>query len=186
MGRGQLVNVDSTVKRTFVAANRARYLKNTELWPLLLRLLESGQKNSKIACSRHASHFCVAPGGIRFDLRDPRGTQRSKSSYTTWICLYLPEYMPCFESPSRETWRWHGWISVHARALHRHTTRHVTSCTHFDWIFELMRSLRCNYALYRDTMPLRTNVKPRNLQELKDGIKEFWLTLTPAQFARSM
>ena len=27
---------------------------------------------------------------------------------------------------------------------------------------------------------LRTNVKPRNLQELKDGIKEFWLTLTPA------
>ena len=62
--------------------------------------------------------------------------------------------MPCFESPSRETWRWHGWISVHARALHRHTTRHVTSCTHFDWIFELMRSLRCNYALYRDTMPL--------------------------------
>ena len=62
--------------------------------------------------------------------------------------------MPCFESPSRETWRWHGWISVHARALHRHTTRHVTSCTHFNWIFELMRSLRCNYALYRDTMPL--------------------------------
>ena len=43
---------------------------------------------------------------------------------------------------------------MHARALHRHTTRHVTSCTHFDWIFELMRSLRCNYALYRDTMPL--------------------------------
>ena len=25
MGRGQLVNVDSTVKRTFVAANRASY-----------------------------------------------------------------------------------------------------------------------------------------------------------------
>ena len=66
--------------------------------------------------------------------------------------------MPCFESPSRETWRWHGWIFVHARALHRHTTRHVTSCTHFDWIFELMRSLRCNYALYRDTMPLMYNV----------------------------
>ena len=27
---------------------------------------------------------------------------------------------------------------------------------------------------------LRTNVKPKNLQELKAGIKEFWLTLTPA------
>ena len=103
-----LVNVDSTVKRTFVqaAANRASCSHITraivegglkehgamELWPRLLRLLESGRKNSKIACSRHASHFCVAPGGIRFDLRDPRGTQRSKSSYTTWICLYLPEY----------------------------------------------------------------------------------------------
>ena len=27
---------------------------------------------------------------------------------------------------------------------------------------------------------LWTNVKPKNLQELKDGIREFWLTLTPA------
>ena len=27
---------------------------------------------------------------------------------------------------------------------------------------------------------LRTNIKPKNLQELKDGIKEFWLTLTPS------
>ena len=27
---------------------------------------------------------------------------------------------------------------------------------------------------------LRTNVKPKNLRELKDGIKEFWLTLTPS------
>ena len=26
---------------------------------------------------------------------------------------------------------------------------------------------------------LRTYVKPKNLQELKDGIKEYWLTLTP-------
>ena len=76
--------------------------------------------------------------------------------------------MPCFESPSRQTWRWHGWISVHARALHRHTTRHVTSCTHFDWIFELMRSLRCNYALYRDTMPL--NIAQFYITVLQEGL----------------
>ena len=26
---------------------------------------------------------------------------------------------------------------------------------------------------------LRTSYKPRNLQELKDGIEQFWITLTP-------
>ena len=37
-----------------------------------------------------------------------------------------------------------------------YTTRCITFCTHFDWIFELMSSLKSNYALhvYRDTMPL--------------------------------
>ena len=31
---------------------------------------------------------------------------------------------------------------------------------------------------------LQTVVKPKNLQELKDGIKKFWLTLTPAVCAK--
>ena len=46
------------------------------------------------------------------------------------------------------------WISTNSHTLHRDTGRAHTSCTHFNWIFELMSSLRSNYALYRDTMPL--------------------------------
>ena len=45
-------------------------------------------------------------------------------------------------------------ISANSRTLHRDTGRAHTSCTHSNWIFELMSSLRSNYALYRDTMPL--------------------------------
>ena len=45
-------------------------------------------------------------------------------------------------------------ISANSRTLHRDTGCAHTSCTHFNWIFELMSSLRSNYALYRDTMPL--------------------------------
>ena len=41
--------------------------------------------------------------------------------------------------------------------LYRNTGRVHTSCTHFNWIFELMSSLRSNYALYHDTMPLMMN-----------------------------
>ena len=46
-------------------------------------------------------------------------------------------------------------ISANSRTLHRDTGRAHTSCTHFNWIFELMSSLRSSYALYRDTMPLK-------------------------------
>ena len=44
---------------------------NTERWPLLLGLLELGE-NSKSASLRHTLHFCVAPGGIYFELSDPK------------------------------------------------------------------------------------------------------------------
>ena len=44
--------------------------------------------------------------------------------------------------------------STYSRALYRYTGCAHTSCTHFNWIIELMSSLRNNYALYRDTMPL--------------------------------
>ena len=48
--------------------------------------------------------------------------------------------------------------------LYRNTGRVHTSCTHFNWIFELMSSLRSNYALYHDTMPLNTTAtKPCTL-----------------------
>ena len=45
-------------------------------------------------------------------------------------------------------------ISANSRTLHRDTGHAHTSCTHFNWIFELLSSLRSSYALYRDTMPL--------------------------------
>ena len=45
-------------------------------------------------------------------------------------------------------------ISVYFRGLYRDIGRAHTSCAHFNWIFELMSSLRSNYVLYMDTMPL--------------------------------
>ena len=42
-------------------------------------------------------------------------------------------------------------ISTNIRTLYCNNGRAHTSCTHFNWIFELMSSLRSNYALYRDT-----------------------------------
>ena len=47
---------------------------------------------------------------------------------------------------------------TNSRTLYRNTGHAHTSCTHFNWIFELMSSLRSNYALYRDTMPLTCSV----------------------------
>ena len=44
-------------------------------------------------------------------------------------------------------------ISANSRTQYGNTGHAHTSCTHFNWIFELMSSLRSNYALYRDTMP---------------------------------
>ena len=46
-------------------------------------------------------------------------------------------------------------ISANSRTLYCNTGCAHTSCTHFNWIFELLSSLRSNYALYHDTMPLR-------------------------------
>ena len=47
-------------------------------------------------------------------------------------------------------------ISTNSCTLYRNTGCAHTSCTDFNWIFEIMSSLRSNYALYRDTMPLST------------------------------
>ena len=44
------------------------------------------------------------------------------------------------------------------RGLYHDIGRAHTSCTHFNWIFELMSSLRSNYALCSDTMPLTSTL----------------------------
>ena len=172
MGRGQLGNVDSTVKRTFVTANRAIYshitraiveggLKEHGAMALLLRLLESGRKNSKIACSRHASHFCVAPGGIRFDLRDPRGTQRSKSSYTTWICLYLPEYALFWVAIARNMAL--AWLDLRARpctTLTYYTPRHFLYPLWLDfWTNEII-TMQLRLISWHNASPLFESCDP--------------------------
>ena len=58
-------------------------------------------------------------------------------------------------------------ISANSRTLHRDTGRAHTSCTHFNWIFELMSSLRSNYALYRDTMPLNLEMTALEMSSLE-------------------
>ena len=45
-------------------------------------------------------------------------------------------------------------ISAYSCTLYHDTGHAHTSCTHFNWIFGLMSSLRSNYALYGGTMPL--------------------------------
>ena len=49
------------------------------------------------------------------------------------------------------------WTPAYFCGLYRDIGHAHTSCTHFNWIFELMSSLRSNYALYSDTMPLNLN-----------------------------
>ena len=43
-------------------------------------------------------------------------------------------------------------ISAYSHTLYHDTGHAHTSCTYFNWNFELMSSLRSNYALYRGTM----------------------------------
>ena len=45
-------------------------------------------------------------------------------------------------------------ISTCSHALYHDTGSAHTSCTHYNWILELMSSLRSNYTLYLGTMPL--------------------------------
>ena len=63
-------------------------------------------------------------------------------------------------------------ISANSRTLNRDTGRAHTSCTHFNWIFELMSSLRSNYVLYRDTMPLTKHLTFENTNSIgfKSGL----------------
>ena len=58
--------------------------------------------------------------------------------------------------PSRKSLYCTRSISVYSRGLYRDTGRTHTSCTHFNWIFELMSLLRSNYTLYHGTMPKYT------------------------------
>ena len=48
----------------------------------------------------------------------------------------------------------------------------------YKLVSELFLATSC--LLYADTVPLRNDYKPKNLAELKAGIKQFWATLTPA------
>ena len=52
------------------------------------------------------------------------------------------------------------------RGLYRDVWCAHPSTTHFNWIFELISSLRSNYALYSDTMPLTFLCFP-NIRKLK-------------------
>ena len=47
------------------------------------------------------------------------------------------------------------WTPTYFRGLYRDVGHANPSCPHFNWIFELKRSLRSNHPLYSDTMPLR-------------------------------
>ena len=71
--------------------------------------------------------------------------------YSYSLVVHIAEDHELLHSTSTKSSRCTRSIS---RTLYRNTGRAHTSCTHFNWIFELMSSLRSHYALYRDTMPL--------------------------------
>ena len=66
--------------------------------------------------------------------------------------------LSCRTSPWRHSSRKEATHRPHANTkcsnASESTTGRVTSYTHFNWFFRLMKQLRSNQALYRDTMPL--------------------------------
>ena len=74
--------------------------------------------------------------------------------YSYSLVVHIAEDYELLHSTSTKSSRCMCSISANSRTLYRDTGRAHTSCTHFNWIFELISSLRSNYALYRDTMPL--------------------------------
>ena len=75
--------------------------------------------------------------------------------YSYSLVIHIAEDYELLHSTSTKSSRCMCSISVNSPTLHCDTGRAHTSCTHFNWIFELMSSLRSNYALYHDTMPLK-------------------------------
>ena len=77
---------------------------------------------------------------------------------TLWLSMHIAEDYELLHSTLTKCSRCTGSISTNSRTLYSNIGCAHTSCTHFNWIFETMSSLRCNYALYCGTMPLSENV----------------------------
>ena len=97
------------------------------------------------------------------------------SAFLCLGCPYSAEDYELLNSTSTKSLHCTCSISANSHTLYRNTERAHTLCTHFNRIFEIMSSLRCNYAIYRGTIPLNgypcrhkyNLLLPANSQEFK-------------------
>ena len=91
--------------------------------------------------TRLISPLRLALSGARH-FKQPICSRAFTYQYSYSLVVHIAEDYELLHSTSTKSSRCMCSISANSRTLHRDTGRAHTSCTHFNWIFELMSSLR--------------------------------------------